>query len=91
MNEEVSSVKATGYVKRVDHLGRVTLPKKIRRSLGSPNRFPVEIFVDGETIILQKYRQKCIFCGTEDHVEAFKGKRVCEACLADLAQLGRTG
>jgi AbrB family looped-hinge helix DNA binding protein len=48
-------LKATGIVRPVDQLGRVVLPKSLRRMLGLDPDTDVEIYVDGESIILQKY------------------------------------
>lgn len=48
-------MKATGMVRRLDHLGRTCLPKELRRKLHLQEGDPVEIFVDGQSIILKKY------------------------------------
>ena len=50
-------MKATGIVRRVDDLGRVVIPKEIRRSMGIKENSPLEIYVsaDSEQIILQRY------------------------------------
>jgi AbrB family looped-hinge helix DNA binding protein len=55
-------MKATGIVRRVDHLGRVVLPIEWRRILGIDAKDPIEIFVVGENIVLQKYSPVCVFC-----------------------------
>lgn len=60
-------MKATGIVRRLDELGRITLPIELRRTLDVTERDPLEIFVDESRIILQKYvpeveTQKCAFC-----------------------------
>jgi len=49
-------VKATGIVRRIDDLGRVVIPKEIRRTLRIREGDPLEIFTDREgEIILKKY------------------------------------
>lgn len=48
-------MKATGIVRRVDDLGRIVVPKEIRRTLGIGIGDPVEFFVDGKRVIVQKY------------------------------------
>ena len=45
MIKEVNGVKATGIVKRIDDLGRVVIPKEIRRTLRIRGD-PLEIFTD---------------------------------------------
>ncbi|HOA85061.1 MAG TPA: AbrB family transcriptional regulator, partial [Bacillota bacterium] len=44
----------------------------------------VEIFTDGDRIILSKYLPACIFCGNADQVIFFNGKRICTECLEKL-------
>lgn len=48
-------MKATGMVRRIDDLGRIVLPKEIRRSLGLKEGTPIEIFVSRDEIVLKKY------------------------------------
>lgn len=48
-------MKATGIVRRVDDLGRIVIPKEVRRTLGIMEGTPMELFVDGNKVIFQKY------------------------------------
>ena len=49
-------MKATGIVRRIDDLGRVVIPKEIRRTLRIKEGTPLEIFTDKEgEVILKKY------------------------------------
>ncbi|GAE92429.1 transition state regulatory protein AbrB [Gracilibacillus boraciitolerans JCM 21714] len=58
-------MKSTGIVRKLDNLGRIVIPKEVRRSLGLDEKDPVEIFVNGEQIILQKYSSpnECMITG----------------------------
>ena len=47
----------TGIVRRIDELGRIVIPKEIRKSLRIKNGDNLEILVDGENINLRKYSQ----------------------------------
>ena len=76
-------MKATGIVRKIDELGRIVLPKELRDNLGIEEGTPLEIFVDGEFIMIRKYAPGCIFCGEETSSE-YQGKKVCESCRADL-------
>ncbi|KXY86241.1 AbrB/MazE/SpoVT family DNA-binding domain-containing protein [Bacillus thuringiensis] len=49
-------MKSTGVVRKVDELGRIVLPRELRNTLDIEAKTPIEIFVDGEKIILQKYQ-----------------------------------
>lgn len=48
-------MKATGIVRPVDSLGRIVIPKELRRTLGINVGDPMDILVDGDSIILRKY------------------------------------
>jgi AbrB family transcriptional regulator (stage V sporulation protein T) len=54
--KEASVLKATGIVRRIDELGRIVIPKEIRRTLRIREGDPLEIFTDREgEVILKKY------------------------------------
>ena len=80
-------MKATGIVRRVDELGRIVLPIELRRTLDIEIKDPLEIFVDGDRIILKKYTPACIFCGSASDVRRIKEKNVCAECINELKSL----
>ena len=49
-------MKSIGVTRIVDELGRIVLPKELRKTLGIAEKDPIEIFVEDEKIILQKYK-----------------------------------
>ena len=77
-------MKATGIVRKIDDLGRIVLPIELRRTLGISERDSLEIFVDGDNIVLKKYAPACIFCGSADNVINFRDKIVCEKCISEM-------
>lgn len=77
-------MKATGIVRKVDELGRIVLPIELRRTLDIAERDPLEIYVDGSSIVLTKYQPACIFCGDSTDITSFKGKNLCSSCLKEL-------
>ena len=77
-------MKSTGIVRKVDELGRVVLPMELRRTLDIAEKDPLEIYVDGNTIILKKYEPACIFCNNAKDVENYKSKNICQDCLKEL-------
>lgn len=77
-------MKSTGIVRRVGELGRIVIPIELRRTLDITEKDALEIYVDGEQIILKKYELACIFCGEAKGIKNFKGKNVCSACLEGL-------
>lgn len=77
-------LKSTGIVRKVDELGRVVIPIELRRTLNIAERDALEIYVDGEQIVLKKYEPACIFCGNAENVINYKGKNICKNCLEEL-------
>lgn len=77
-------MKSTGVVRRVDELGRIVIPMELRRTLEIAEKDSLEIYVDGEKIILKKYQPACIFCSDASDVINYKGKNICKNCMAEL-------
>jgi transcriptional pleiotropic regulator of transition state genes len=82
-------MKATGITRKVDELGRVVLPIGLRRNLGIDKKDPLEIFVDGDKIILRKYEPACVFCSKTDDIMMFRGKRICKVCARIQGQMAK--
>lgn len=80
-------MKSTGIVRKVDELGRVVIPIELRRTLNIAEKDALEIYVDGEHIILKKYEPACIFCGNARDVVNYKGKNICPKCFDEIKQL----
>ncbi len=78
-------MKSTGVVRKVDELGRIVLPVELRKNLDINIKDSLEIFVDGDSVILKKYMPACIFCGEARNVASYKGKNVCEKCIKEIA------
>lgn len=78
-------MKATGSVRQVDKLGRLVLPSDIRKALGiTAGVDSVEIFSDGDSVILKKYSHACIFCNDGEDIMFFKGHSICAKCMKEL-------
>lgn len=82
-------MKATGIVRKVDELGRVVLPIELRRTLGISEKDPLEIFVEGEQVILRKYEPDCVFCGSVIDVKHYRGKMVCGECSSAMYKIAK--
>ncbi len=81
-------MKSTGMIRAVDKMGRVVIPKEIRKQLGVKNdEDSFEIYMDGDNVILKKYQPTCIFCDNlADSVELC-GHIVCKDCIEKLNHL----
>ncbi|WP_346961989.1 AbrB/MazE/SpoVT family DNA-binding domain-containing protein [Clostridium sp.] len=80
-------MKATGIVRKVDDLGRISIPIELRRTLGIDIKDPLEIYVDGDQVILKKYEPTCIFCGEGKDIKRFDGKNICPICIKKIGKL----
>lgn len=78
-------MKSTGIVRKLDELGRITLPIELRRNLNVNDRDPLEIFVEDDKIILKKYEPCDIFTGSMDDLVEYMGKRVSKESIKELA------
>ena len=77
-------MKSTGIVRKVDELGRIVLPAELRRTLRIAEKDPLEIYVDGVTIVLRKHEEHCIFCGESESIRTVLGKTICHSCLSRI-------
>lgn len=80
-------MKSTGIVRKLDELGRITLPIELRRTLGVSERDPLEIFVDEDKIVLRKYEPTDIFNGEKNELIDYCGKKVSKQSIMELAKL----
>lgn len=79
-------MKSTGMVRKIDELGRIVIPKEMRRTFDlKENVDALEIFVDDNMIVLKKYEPSCVFCNSSKDIHTFKGRNVCSACAAELS------
>lgn len=77
-------MKSTGIVRKIDELGRIVLPVELRRTFDIAVKDALEIYVDGDKIILKKFTRSCSFCDGNDDVIEYKGKNICADCIKDL-------
>ena len=78
-------MKATGIVRKIDNLGRITLPIELRRNLDVDFGDPLEIYTEGSSIVLKKYEPNCVFCGNTKKLSHYREKNVCENCRKELS------
>lgn len=77
-------IKGIGIVRRVDPLGRIVIPIEMRKELNIEIKDPIEISLEDSSIILHKYENRCVFCGTLKPKNEFQGKKICDKCLEEL-------
>ena len=77
-------MKNSGITRRVDELGRIVIPIELRNKFGISEKDPMEVFVDGSTIVLKKFEPNCIFCGNSRKLSEYKDKLICQKCLQQI-------
>ena len=84
-------MKATGIVRRLDDLGRVVIPKELRRIMQIDEGDAIEIYTDADKLVLKKYEPGCVICGSMDNLVAFRGRPVCELCRKMIMEERKNG
>ena len=80
-------MKSVGIVRRLDALGRVDLPIEMRRTMDLQIGDSVEIYVDGDSVILKKQHPVCVFCNSKQELVTYRDKLVCKVCLIALCNI----
>ncbi|MBR6395603.1 MAG: AbrB/MazE/SpoVT family DNA-binding domain-containing protein [Lachnospiraceae bacterium] len=80
-------MKSTGIVRRLDDLGRITLPSELRKTMGVTDRDQLEIYVEGDKVVLEKYEPSCVFLGIKDELKEYHGYKVSKQAAEELARL----
>lgn len=80
-------MKATGITRKIDDLGRIVLPKELRKTLDIEPGTPIEIYTEEDMIVLKKYENRCILCGSTVDVIEYKNKKACRKCIEELKKL----
>lgn len=78
-------MKAAGYLVRVDELGRIVIPVKIRRMLDFDKGSCLEVFTEEQSLVIRKYASSCAFCQSEDDLIEYKDKFICRDCLKAIS------
>ncbi len=77
-------MKATGFVKKIDELGRIVIPKDIRKSLGVDRGDFLQFFFEGESVVIKKFGEQCAICNSSDDVIKVKEKFICKDCIEQI-------
>lgn len=77
---------STGIIRKVDNLGRIVLPIELRRTMDIAERDELEIYMENDRIILQKFEKACIFCGSSRGLINYRRKIVCQECVRKMTE-----
>lgn len=76
----------TNIVRKVDRVGRVSLPLSLRARLGFEKQDPLEMYAEENHIIVRRYVPSCFFCSSCEGLKTFRSFPVCAECRAELRQ-----
>ncbi|WP_026887679.1 AbrB/MazE/SpoVT family DNA-binding domain-containing protein [Clostridium beijerinckii] len=77
-------MKSTGVTRPLDQLGRIVIPMELRRTLKLNEGDKLQIFVEGEDIILRKYKVGCHCCGEMKGLTKVFDLDICPKCLVEF-------
>ena len=80
-------MQSTGIVRRLDSLGRITLPMELRKSFDIGDREPLEIFTEEDRILIKKYNTSDVFTGKCEDLIEYKGKKVSRDSIRELCRI----
>ena len=78
-------MKETGIIRGLDNMGRVVIPKEIRKFLDMTEGVDeFEIYMQDDSIILKKHKPACVFCGAEENCIEFENQKICKSCIKKM-------
>lgn len=80
------NIVSTGVTRSVDDLGRITIPKEVRDAKRIFQGTPLQIYVEGDKIIIQNIETVCSFCNKKKVLYEFKEKMICKECIKDIKE-----
>ena len=83
-------MKSTGIIRGLDNMGRVVIPKEIRKVLDMTESVDaIEIYMQDDCIVLKKHKPSCIFCSTEEDCIEFENQTVCKNCIEKMQMINQ--
>lgn len=82
-------MQSIGIVRKIDELGRIVIPKEVRKKLEILEQDNMEIFTDTNCIILKKYEPYCTFCGSDEKLLSYNNNLICCNCIKRIDSLNK--
>jgi transcriptional pleiotropic regulator of transition state genes len=76
-----------GNLSKIDNLGRVVIPKSIRKALNIEHNDEISMHVDGESLIINKGHRTCALCGSKEIKHQIGTKFLCDQCIQNIKDL----
>ena len=80
-------MRNTGIVRNLDNLGRIVIPKEMRKVLEIKEKDPLEIIIEDDHIVLRKYKPADNFNGETSELIDYEGKLVSKKTIEDMAKI----
>lgn len=79
---------AKGVVRKIDELGRVTIPKEMRKSFHMDSQDLVDIYAENGVICLKRETLQCVICGNhnESTLKQVRGVHLCSSCMNEIKE-----
>lgn len=71
-------------VRKIDDLGRIVLPKELRKKFDMQEKDALSITPVADGILLKKYIPSCTFCGASENLKYLDEKAICSGCMDKL-------
>ncbi len=84
-------MKNLGIVRRLDALGRITLPKELRDVWQFEEGTPIEMFIEEDKVVLKKHVPTDLFTGKPDNLIEYQGKMVSHDTIRELLRIADLG
>lgn len=80
----IDDADGVAFLRNVDKLGRIVIPKELRDSMNIKYNDRLKIFIDFQNIVIKQCNKMCIFCGSRENLKDTLGLSVCSGCLAKI-------
>jgi len=77
----------TGYIRKIDSLGRITIPADLRKKLSLSHNDSIEIFIKDQMLVFRRYAPADIFTGNTKNLINYHGKRISKESIEEMAKL----
>jgi len=77
-------MKFTGISRPIDELGRIVIPKEIRNALDLRPKDEIEIYIDGDNMIMRKAVACCALCGAKEELFQVENGYICANCAEKI-------
>jgi len=71
-------------IKKIDNLGRVVVPKGYRQMLGLQPGDPLDVGVNGNSLVITPHREGCTLCGATSVLYSYLSKNICSDCVKQI-------